>query len=89
MDETKPLLLGITGIDAEELAVELAVRDKLLGSFDESGKSSLASILFRPLGRAVVFQLTISGDRVLWESYEGEAAQVHEFFQEVNRKDAA
>lgn len=85
-NETRPLLLGTTGEHTEELAVELGIRDKLLESLQRSGKQSFASIIFRPLGRAVMFQLTISGDRAEWEHFEGEAAQVNALYQEVIRK---
>ncbi|CAA6693015.1 MULTISPECIES: hypothetical protein [unclassified Lentimonas] len=81
--QTTPLLLGITGIHAEELAVELGIRDKLIESLQQSDKPDLASILYRPLGRAVVFQLTTTGDRVEWSHFEGDAKQVHELFQEL------
>jgi hypothetical protein len=79
------LLLGITGIHAEELAVELGLRDKLLESLQRSGKPYLASILYRPLGRAVVFELKRLGDRADFEYFEGEAAQVDAFFQQLNQ----
>lgn len=81
--QTTPLLLGITGAHAEELAVELGLRDKLLESLQRSDKPDLASIIYRPLGRAVVFQVTTSGDRIEWEYFDGEAAQVREFFQQL------
>jgi hypothetical protein len=84
--QTTQLLLGISGTHAEELAVEIGIRDKLIGSLHRSGKQSLASILYRPLGRAVAFRLTASANRVEWESFEGEASQVHQFFQQLSGK---
>jgi hypothetical protein len=81
--QTTPLLLGITGIHAEELAVELGLRDKLLESLQRSDKPDLASIIYRPLGRAVMFQLRVLDDRAEFEYFEGEASQVHAFYQEV------
>jgi hypothetical protein len=36
--QTMPLLLGITGTHAEELAVELGIRERLLSELQQSGK---------------------------------------------------
>ena len=83
VSSTRPLLLGISGIEAEEYAIELGVRGKLLDQLAESGKASFCSITFRPHQRAVVFHLVKHEGRIYWHAYEGEASQAHSYFEEL------
>lgn len=82
-ESNRELLLGTSGEHAEEYAVELGIRERLLSELQQSGKASQATITFRPNQRAVVFQIVQHEGRTYWHAYEGEAQIAHKYFEEL------